>query len=813
MGDSGSQVIGLTLAALGLATSWKVAESTIATLIIPLLVLAIPILDTALVTAVRLVEGRPIHQGGRDHASHRLVRSGISEKGTVVLLTAIAAGLGLTSLAYSGLDNGWVTLVGVLVTFALLVQLAGPHGHRRGRRVVDGRPVALRRILLSPRRLVEVSSTSRSSRASFTIAYLLFVDGSGTDYQKHIFLVSLPAILFARYLCFIPAGLYSGVWRFAGAREAAAIIVAVIVSEGSRTRSSGSRAVPSATSRSGSTCSTRSSRSCSSAPRASPNARCSAPMRRSATGTSGGGRCSSARAAAAGACCASCARRRASTSWASWTTTAGCAAGACRACPSSARSREIDRVLVQSQPDLVLVTIPAAPRDLLDGVVQACERAQVPCRFVRRDLDWTRSSPWAPRSNDDLRRPGGGCRRPHLARSRIRRAAADDDLHLAGRALRVPVLAPLVAVALHRRARADAASRSIAETGEAARRGEPHFFETLYTYLTAPAWWIDSTAQAYDLVRYIGVFTMTAVVFDVLPRADDRRQAGSAVRRHRHRRRARARLLAGHLRGGAAYPTPRSASSSSRRRSSRRRAGGSPARSSRASSRRSSARAGRDRRRVRPRGVLLLPHERRRTALALAWTAWDWIGAVVLTTGTIVFFSAVAGNFSQSWLIATGHYRGRMIEYGVWAGGAFVIGLGVLPVVAALAGLVRPKDEERTPALRAFTALLLAALLCFGLYTAVKASYLSTSFGTVIVERNLIYVIRSSSSAPPSGSSGRGCAGSPGGGHRPRRLPARLGQLRARERPVLGRTRARHRADVQPQPLVHGQRSAVGARS
>ena len=123
------------------------------------------------------------------------------------------------------------------------------------------------------------------------------------------------------------------------------------------------------------------------------------------------------------------------------------------------------------------------------------------------------------------------------------------------------------------------------------------------------------------------------------------------------------------------------------------------------------------------------------------WTAWDWVGAVVLTTGALVFFSAIVGNFSQSWLIATGHYRGRMIEYGVWAGGALIIGLGVLPVVAALAGLVRPKDEERTPELRAFTALLLAALLCFGLYTAVKASYLSTSFGTVIVERNLIYVI------------------------------------------------------------------------
>jgi FlaA1/EpsC-like NDP-sugar epimerase len=48
---------------------------------------------------------------------------------------------------------------------------------------------------------------------------------------------------------------------------------------------------------------------------------------------------------------------------------------------------EIERVLLQSKPDLVLVTIPAAPRELLDRVVQACRQAQVPCKFVRRDLD------------------------------------------------------------------------------------------------------------------------------------------------------------------------------------------------------------------------------------------------------------------------------------------------------------------------------------------------------------------------------------------------------------------------------------------
>src|SRR4029078_1816943 len=72
MGDSGSQVLGFALAALGLTASWKVAVTTVATLLLPVLVLAVPILDTTLVTVVRLLDGRPVYQGGRDHTSHRL---------------------------------------------------------------------------------------------------------------------------------------------------------------------------------------------------------------------------------------------------------------------------------------------------------------------------------------------------------------------------------------------------------------------------------------------------------------------------------------------------------------------------------------------------------------------------------------------------------------------------------------------------------------------------------------------------------------------------------------------------------------------
>ncbi|MEO5634539.1 MraY family glycosyltransferase, partial [Gaiella sp.] len=54
MGDSGSQLIGLVLATLGLMASYKEAGTTIATLALPVLILAVPILDTTLVTALRL---------------------------------------------------------------------------------------------------------------------------------------------------------------------------------------------------------------------------------------------------------------------------------------------------------------------------------------------------------------------------------------------------------------------------------------------------------------------------------------------------------------------------------------------------------------------------------------------------------------------------------------------------------------------------------------------------------------------------------------------------------------------------------------
>src|ERR671937_89925 len=231
MGDSGSQVLGFALAALGLTASWKVAGTTVATLLLPILVLAVPILDTTLVTVVRLLDGRPVYQGGRDHASHRLVYHGLSETHAVVLLAVISAALGTTSLFYTVLDNAWVTLIGVLLTFALLVQFASVLSDvERAPALIEKRSW-LRTFVANPRRLVESLVDFAIVTASFAAAYYLRLQGSGSAYDRHIFLVSLAVLLAVRYAAFIPFGLYRGVWRYAGARDAASIVGAVVVSE------------------------------------------------------------------------------------------------------------------------------------------------------------------------------------------------------------------------------------------------------------------------------------------------------------------------------------------------------------------------------------------------------------------------------------------------------------------------------------------------------------------------------------------------------------------------------------------------------
>jgi FlaA1/EpsC-like NDP-sugar epimerase len=50
-------------------------------------------------------------------------------------------------------------------------------------------------------------------------------------------------------------------------------------------------------------------------------------------------------------------------------------------------THELERLLQRYSPDIVLVTIPDAPHDRLDAIVNACADAGTTCRLVRREID------------------------------------------------------------------------------------------------------------------------------------------------------------------------------------------------------------------------------------------------------------------------------------------------------------------------------------------------------------------------------------------------------------------------------------------
>ncbi|HEY5058581.1 MAG TPA: hypothetical protein VII51_06150 [Gaiellaceae bacterium] len=291
-------------------------------------------------------------------------------------------------------------------------------------------------------------------------------------------------------------------------------------------------------------------------------------------------------------------------------------------------------------------------------------------------------------------------------------------------------------------------SRSIASTGHAARRGQPHSADSLYTYLIAPFWFIHNTATAYAAIKYADVFMMTAVVFPTYA------LARMLVRRP-------AALFAAAAAGAVpalvyssyiveeplAYPyaalcfflvAKALVVFPERTRSSR-------AWVSVAVLATLIAPAVKGELVIVPVvfaaaalfAVVSSESGRRRLA---TWSLGDWMGAIILVLGVVFVVSGAGSRSSQAWYAITTLYRHRIIVMGNWAAGALAIGIGVIPLVLGIAALFKAPNEKPSRELRMLRSTLLATLISFGLYTAMKAAYLSTVFETRVEERNLIYI-------------------------------------------------------------------------
>ena len=96
MGDSGSGLLGLLLACVAVQGVLKTAA--VVALAFPLVILAVPFLDTGFVVAKRIKYRRPVYRGDRWHFHHRFANIGFSQRRTVLYLygwTLALAGLAL----------------------------------------------------------------------------------------------------------------------------------------------------------------------------------------------------------------------------------------------------------------------------------------------------------------------------------------------------------------------------------------------------------------------------------------------------------------------------------------------------------------------------------------------------------------------------------------------------------------------------------------------------------------------------------------------------------------------------------------------
>jgi hypothetical protein len=126
MGDCGSNLLGLLLGATIVEGSLK--TNALVALVVPLVVLAVPFLDTGFVVAKRIKYRRPVYRGDSNHFHHRFHRIGFSQRRTVLYLyawTITMAGLAvaLRFIPYSDdsghLDPGWTAAMAACFVVAL----------------------------------------------------------------------------------------------------------------------------------------------------------------------------------------------------------------------------------------------------------------------------------------------------------------------------------------------------------------------------------------------------------------------------------------------------------------------------------------------------------------------------------------------------------------------------------------------------------------------------------------------------------------------------------------------------------------------
>jgi len=231
LGDSGSLPIGFLLAGITAAAEGAAHSAGFPLVALPVLVLAVPIFDTTLVTLARKLSGRSASQGGTDHTAHRLVRLGFSEPRAVLFLYAVSVVSGVAALALVQGSSGWeILVVALLLGLALLamallaVRVYGGDDFS----VVIGGPFRAGIVdflwrhhifeLLLDLVLIAVAYYTANRLRFDPGRWVLFFPG---------FLQSLPIVIACHIVCLLSVGAYGRLWKYFGVTDLVPLVKGV----------------------------------------------------------------------------------------------------------------------------------------------------------------------------------------------------------------------------------------------------------------------------------------------------------------------------------------------------------------------------------------------------------------------------------------------------------------------------------------------------------------------------------------------------------------------------------------------------------
>jgi UDP-GlcNAc:undecaprenyl-phosphate GlcNAc-1-phosphate transferase len=161
LGDSGALFVGFTLAGLSVLGTQK--ATTAVAVITPILAFGLPVVDTGVTMARRLISGRPVFQGDSEHIHHMLLARGWSQRHVALVLYAVCAAFGLLATIFTKTSSPATGFA----LFVIAVAVIAAVGHLRYHEVDEIKAGVRRNI---GERRIRMANNIRVRRSSLAIS-------------------------------------------------------------------------------------------------------------------------------------------------------------------------------------------------------------------------------------------------------------------------------------------------------------------------------------------------------------------------------------------------------------------------------------------------------------------------------------------------------------------------------------------------------------------------------------------------------------------------------------------------------------------